>query len=63
MPSRILDLDACPCARIGSKQARLIIRTRPELTACTRCGEDVWVTVAGQESGLPPVCVECLVPR
>lgn len=55
-----ITIDECPCARIGSKEARLIIRTRPELGSCSWCDRDVWVTEAGRRSGLPLVCTGCL---
>lgn len=60
MPLAVLTPETCPCARIGSRAARLIIRAHPELASCSWCDKTVWVTPAGLESGLPLVCTHCL---
>lgn len=60
MPLIDIKPSECPCARVGSKDARVVIRSHPELDSCSWCDADVWVTAAGRESELPPVCTHCL---
>lgn len=60
MPLAVIMPSEAPCARIGSRSARTILRCRPELASCSWCDENVWVTPAGLESGLPLVCTHCL---
>jgi hypothetical protein len=54
-----IKLEACPCARVGSRHARLVLPSHPELADCRQCGQPVWVTTAGRRSGLKLVCSEC----
>lgn len=60
MPLAVITPESCPCARIGSRAARVIIRTHPELGSCSWCDQDVWVTEIGRRSELPLVCTHCL---
>jgi len=55
-----LQLEACPCARVGSKNAKLVLRTRPDIGGCDACESPIWITHAGRRSGLRLVCTECL---
>ena len=60
MPLAVITPSEAPCARIGSRSAKLIIRTHPELGSCSWCDFDVWVTEIGRRSDLPLVCTYCL---
>lgn len=55
-----LKLEACPCARVGSKNAQLVTPTRPDLGECPVCESPIWITPAGRRSALPLVCTFCL---
>jgi hypothetical protein len=55
-----LHLETCPCARIGSRDAGIILKARPMLATCSWCDKDAWVSEAGHHSGLPLVCTHCL---
>jgi hypothetical protein len=60
MPLAVIMPNEAPCARIGSRSARIIMPCRPELASCSRCGETVWVSEISRRSGLPLVCTFCL---
>lgn len=60
MPLAVIMPSEAPCARIGSRSAKTILRCRPELASCSWCDRDAWVTELSRRSDLPLVCTHCL---
>lgn len=60
MPLAVIMPSEAPCARIGSRSAKVILQCRPELDSCSKCRQVVWVTEISRRSALPLVCTFCL---